>query len=419
MSMRDVLALILGGGQGSRLYPLTKLRAKPAVPLGGKYRLIDIPISLCINAGIPKIYVLTQFLSGSLHSHIYQTYKFDVFTAGFVRVLAAEETRTGMDWYEGTADAVRKQLWRLAHARAEDVLILSGDHLYRMDYSEFVGLHREERADVTIAVQPVGPEAASRFGILRKDSEGRITSFHEKPAPEELTGLESAPDSTQPYMASMGIYIFRADVLNQVLEETDAEDFGKEIIPAAIERFRVYAYEFDGYWEDIGTIRAFYEANLALGLPDPPFDFYDVEHPIYTRPRFLPPAVIDGCDLEQSVVADGCLIHGSDIRQSVIGLRSVVGPEVRIIRSVMMGADFFESPERRSENRKLGRPDVGIGRGSSIEGAIIDKNARIGEGVTIRAHDPQGEMVETEDYVIRDGIVVIPKNAVIPDGAVI
>jgi glucose-1-phosphate adenylyltransferase len=220
-------------------------------------------------------------------------------------------------------------------------------------------------------------------------------------------------------MASMGIYIFRADVLNQVLEETDAEDFGKEIIPAAIERFRVYAYEFDGYWEDIGTIRAFYEANLALGLPDPPFDFYDVEHPIYTRPRFLPPAVIDGCDLEQSVVADGCLIHGSDIRQSVIGLRSVVGPEVRIIRSVMMGADFFESPERRSENRKLGRPDVGIGRGSSIEGAIIDKNARIGEGVTIRAHDPQGEMVETEDYVIRDGIVVIPKNAVIPDGAVI
>jgi glucose-1-phosphate adenylyltransferase len=419
MAMRDVLALILGGGQGTRLYPLTKLRAKPAVPLGGKYRLIDIPISLCINAGIPKIYVLTQFLSGSLHSHIYQTYKFDVFTGGFVQILAAEETRAGMDWYEGTADAVRKQLWRLAHARTEDVLILSGDHLYRMDYSEFVALHRRERADVTIAVQPVGPDAAPRFGILKKNSEGRITSFHEKPAAEELPGLESAPDTDKPYMASMGIYLFRADVLNRVLVETDAEDFGKEIIPAAIENSRVYAYEFDGYWEDIGTIRAFYEANLALGLPDPPFDFYDVEHPIYTRPRFLPPAVIDGCDLEQSVVADGCLIHGSDIRQSVIGLRSVVGPEVRIIRSVMMGADFFETPERRSENRTLGRPDVGIGRGSSIEGAIIDKNARIGEGVAIRAHDPNAEMVETENYVIRDGIVVIPKNGVIPDGAVI
>jgi glucose-1-phosphate adenylyltransferase len=272
---------------------------------------------------------------------------------------------------------------------------------------------------VTIAVQPVGPEAASRFGILKKDGEGRITSFHEKPAPEELPGLESAPGTEKPYMASMGIYVFRADVLKRVLEESDAEDFGREIIPAAIEKSRVYAYEFDGYWEDIGTIRAFYEANLSLGLPDPPFDFYDVQGPIYTRPRFLPPAVIDGCDLEQSIVADGCLIHGSDIRQSVIGLRSIVGPEVRIIRSVMMGADFFETPERKSENRSRERPDVGIGRGSSIEGAIIDKNARIGEGVTIRAHDPDAEMVETDDYVIRDGIVVIPKNAVIPDGTVI
>jgi glucose-1-phosphate adenylyltransferase len=419
--MRNVVALILGGGQGSRLYPLTKLRAKPAVPLGGKYRLIDIPISLCINAGIPKIYVMTQFLSGSLHSHIYQTYKFDVFTDGFVQILAAEETLAGMDWYQGTADAVRKQLWRLrlTHGHTEDILILSGDHLYRMHYAEFVGLHREKRADVTIAVQPVGAEAASRFGILRKDGNGRITSFHEKPAAEELRGLESAPDTDKPYMASMGIYLFRADVLHRVLESTEAEDFGRQIIPAAIEKSRVYAYEFDGYWEDIGTIRAFYEANLALGLPDPPFDFYDVEHPIYTRPRFLPPAVIDGCDLERSVVADGCLIHGSDVRESVIGLRSVVGPEVRIIRSVLMGADFFETPELKSENEKLGRPHVGIGRGSSIEGAIIDKNARIGEGVTIRAQDPDSEMVETENYVIRDGIVVIPKNSVIPDGTVI
>jgi len=419
MSMRDVLALILGGGQGTRLYPLTKLRAKPAVPIGGKYRLIDIPISLCINAGIPKIYVLTQFLSESLHRHIYQTYKFDVFTDGFVHILAAEETRTGMDWYQGTADAVRKQLWRLEHARAEDVLILSGDHLYQMDYTEFVKLHREKRADVTIAVQPVGPEAATRFGILKTDVDDQITSFHEKPAAEELDGLASAPGTEKPYMASMGIYLFRADVLQRVLERSEAEDFGKEVIPEAIDSHRVYAYQFDDYWEDIGTVRSFYEANLALGHPDPPFDLYDMEHPIYTHPRFLPPSVTDGCDLEKAVVADGCLIHGSDIRESVVGLRSVIASEVRIIRSVMMGADFFETPERKAENRALGRPDVGIGRGSSIEGAIIDKNARIGEGVTIRAHDPDGEMVETENYVIRDGIVVIPKNSVISDGTVI
>ena len=419
MPMRDVVALILGGGQGTRLYPLTKLRAKPAVPLGGKYRLIDIPISLCINAGILKIYVLTQFMSESLHRHIYQTYKFDVFTDGFVQIMAAEETRTGMDWYEGTADAVRKQLWRLEHTRASDVLILSGDHLYRMDYAAFVEHHRKKRADVTIAVQPVGPEAATRFGILKKDVDDRITSFHEKPPTEELDGLESAPGSDKPYMASMGVYCFRADVLQRVLTGTEAEDFGREIIPAAIDNARVYAYEFEGYWEDIGTVRSFYEANLALGRPDPPFDFYDLEHPIYTHPRFLPPTVTDGCDLEQAVVADGCLLHGSDIKQSVIGLRSVIGPEVRLIRSVLMGADFFETPERRAENRALERPDVGIGRGSSVEGAIIDKNARIGEGVTIRAHDPESEMVETEDYVIRDGIVVIPKNAVIPDGTVI
>lgn len=419
MSMRDVLALILGGGQGTRLYPLTKLRAKPAVPLGGKYRLIDIPISLCVNAGILRIYVLTQFLSESLHRHIYQTYKFDVFTDGFVHILAAEETRTGMDWYQGTADAVRKQLWRLEHARPEDVLILSGDHLYRMDYAEFVELHRENRADVTIAVQPVDAEAATRFGILKMDGDGRITSFHEKPAPEELDGLASAPGTEKPYMASMGIYVFRADVLQRVLRRSEAEDFGREVIPDAIEDSRVYAFEFDGYWADIGTVRAFYEANLALGQLDPPFDFYDMEHPIYTHPRFLPSSVTDGCDLEKAVVADGCLIHGSDIRESVVGLRSVIGPEVRIIRSVIMGADFYETPERKAENRALGRPNIGIGRGSSIEGAIIDKNARIGEGVTIRAHDPEGEVVETENYVIKDGIVVIPKNAIIANGTVI
>jgi len=419
MAMQDVMAVIMGGGQGTRLYPLTKLRAKPAVPIGGKYRLIDIPISNCLNSGIHKVYVLTQFLSASLHRHIYQTYKFDLFSGGFVYILAAEETPRGMDWYQGTADAVRKQLPRFVHARVEDILVLSGDHLYRMDYAEFVELHREERADVTIAVQPVARADAPRFGILKTDEEGRIISFHEKPQADELDGLESLPDSDRPYLASMGIYVFRQDVLQEVLEESEAEDFGRQIIPAAIESLRVYAFPFDSYWEDIGTIRAFYEANLSLTLPEPPFDFYDPKNPIYTRPRFLPSSRADGCDLEQTVLAEGCLIQQSDIRESVIGLRSIIGPDVRIARTVMMGADFYETPEQRAENRRLGRPDVGIGRGSIVEGAIIDKNARIGGGVAIRSHAPDEEMVEADNYVIRDGVVVIPKNSVIPDGMII
>ncbi|RLC66684.1 MAG: glucose-1-phosphate adenylyltransferase [Chloroflexi bacterium] len=419
MPTRDVMAVILGGGRGTRLYPLTKLRAKPAVPIGGKYRLIDIPISNCLNSDIHKIYVLTQFLSASLHRHIYQTYKFDIFTGGFVYILAAEESPSGMDWYQGTADAVRKQLPRFAHTRVEDILILSGDHLYRMDYGEFVETHREKRADVTIAVQPVASADASRFGILKTDEDDRIVSFHEKPAPDEFEGLESISNSDRPYLASMGIYIFRPDVLQEVLEGSDAEDFGKQIIPAAIEQLRVYAFPFHGYWEDIGTIRAFYEANLALTLPQPPFDFYDPQCPIYTRPRFLPYSSTDGCDLVRTVLAEGCVIHQSDIREAVIGMRSIIGPGVRIARTVMLGADFYETPERKKENRSLGRPDVGIGRGSSIEGAIIDKNARIGEGVIIRPHEPDDEMIETDNYVIRDGVVVVPKNAVLPDGTVI
>ena len=419
MAMRDVLAVILGGGQGTRLYPLTKLRAKPAVPFGGKYRLIDMPISNCLNSGIEKIYVLTQFLSASLHRHIYQTYKFDLFSGGFVYVLAAEETPRGMDWYQGTADAVRKQLSRLVSARVEDIIVLSGDHLYRMDYAEFLEVHRENRADVTIAAQPVALADASRFGILKMDRDGRIRSFQEKPSPDRLAELECMPLSDRPCLASMGIYLFRQDVLRRVLEASDAEDFGKQIIPAAIERLRVHAFLFDGYWEDIGTVRSFYEANLALTLPDPPFELNDPQNPIFTRPRFLPPSYTDGCTLEKTTLAEGCLIRRSNVRESVIGLRSVAGPSVRIVRTVMMGSDFYETPERKAENRRLGRPDVGIGRGSAIEGAIIDKNARIGEGVTIRSPAPGAKMLEAENYVIRDGIVVIPKNAVIPDGTVI
>lgn len=417
--MRDILAVILGGGRGTRLYPLTKLRAKPAVPIGGRYRLIDIPISNCLNSDIHKIYVLTQFLSASLHRHIFQTYKFDLFSGGFVDILAAEETTTGMDWYQGTADAVRKQLTRFANARVDDILILSGDHLYRMDYGEFIEFHRERRADVTIAAQPVSLADASRFGIFKTDKDGQILSFYEKPQEDELEGLECIPDSDRPCLASMGIYIFRTNVLREVLEEPDAEDFGKQIIPAALESHRVYGFLFDGYWEDIGTIRSFYEANLALTLPNPPFDFYNPRHPIYTRPRFLPPSRANGCHLDRTSLAEGCIIEKADIRESVIGLRSVIGPDVHVTRTVMMGADFYETPEREVENRRLGIPNVGIGRGSRIEGAIIDKNARIGENVTIRSREDETEFVETENYTIKEGIVVIPKNAVIPHETII
>jgi glucose-1-phosphate adenylyltransferase len=419
MAMQDVMALIMGGGRGTRLYPLTKLRAKPAVPIGGKYRLIDVPISNCLNSGIQKIYVLTQFLSESLHRHIYQTYKFDLFSGGFVYILAAEETPGGMDWYQGTADAVRKQLPRFVYSRVEDVLILSGDHLYRMDYFDFVAFHREKRADVTIAVNPVSFDDASRYGIVKAGEDSRVTSFHEKPGPDELEGLECVLGSDRPCLASMGVYVFRQDVLRKVLEESDAEDFGKQIIPAAVENLRVYAYPFSGYWEDIGTIRTFYEANLSLTLPDPPFDFYDPRNPIYTRPRFLPYSRADRCHMERTVLAEGCLIRDAEIHESVIGLRSIIGPGVRIARTVMMGADIYETPERKAENRHLGQPGIGIGRDCVIEGAIIDKNARIGEGVTIRAHSPDEEVAETEHYVIRDGIVVVPKDTVIPDGMVI
>ncbi len=419
MPAPDVLAIVLGGGRGTRLYPLTKMRAKPAVPIAGKYRLIDIPISNCINSGLTRIFVLTQFLSASLQRHVYQTYKFDVFSQGFVEILPAEQTLTSTDWYQGTADAVRRQMNRFLSRAPEDALILAGDHLYRMDYRDFIRFHRESRADVTIAVLPISADEASRFGILKTNGEGRIVAFREKPqGAEALAGLESYPGQTRPYLASMGIYIFRMDVLARLLEEVPGEDFGRHIIPAAIESARVYAFPFRGYWEDIGTISAFYEANLALTRPNPPFDFYDPRHPIYTRPRFLPASRIDGCRLERTVVADGCRLYEADIEESIVGLRSVVRPGARLRQVVMMGADFYESEDQKAENRRLGRPHVGIGQDAYIERAIIDKNARIGRGVTIRSHAGEPDR-EEENYVIRDGIVVIPKNAVVPAGTVI
>lgn len=415
MQLQDVLAVVLGGGRGARLYPLTKLRAKPAVPIAGKYRLIDIPISNCINSGITHIFVLTQFLSASLHRHVFGTYKFDVFSGGFVEILPAEQTLTRADWYQGTADAVRQQMHRFLSREPEDMLILSGDHLYRMDYSQFIHFHRESRADVTVAVLPVSATDALRYGILQTNDEGRIVAFREKPqGAEALEGLESRHGDGRPYLASMGIYVFRMDVLVRLLEENSGDDFGRHIVPAAIESVRVYAFPFDSYWEDIGTITAFYEANLALTRPNPPFNFYDPHHPIYTRPRFLPPSRIDGCRMEQVVVAEGCWLYNSDIEECIIGLRSVVRPGAQLRQVVMMGADYYEDDAEKAENRRLGRPHVGIGQGVHIERAIIDKNARIGQGVIIRSHEGEPDQ-EEEHYVIRDGIVVIPKNATIPN----
>jgi glucose-1-phosphate adenylyltransferase len=417
--MSNVLGLILGGGVGTRLFPLTKLRAKPAVPVGGKYRLVDIPISNCINSGVRKICVLTQFNSVSLHRHIAQTYKFDRFSGGFVQILAAEQTPESTDWYQGTADAVRKQTLEIRATRTDDVLILSGDHLYRMDYRPFVELHRAMTADVTIAVLPVSGIEVGRYGILKMDQGGRITTFAEKPQTEDqLKGLVSLPGSETPYLGSMGIYLFTEPFLQWILKEATEPDFGKHIIPAAIEMGRVFAYRFEGYWEDIGTIESFFRANLALTDPHPAFDLYDPANPIYTRARFLPGSRVNYCQLVRVLLADGCRLERAIVTESVIGLRSIVKPGAQLRQVVMMGADYFETDEAIQENRNRRGPDIGVGDNSVIERAILDKNARIGRDVHIRAHTPADD-VDEENYTIRDGIVVIPKDAIIPDGTII
>jgi len=416
--MNDVLAVILGGGAGTRLYPLTKLRAKPAVPLAGHYRLIDIPISNCIHSGVNRMYVLTQFNSVSLHRHITHTYHFDNFSAGWVRVLAAEQTPLSKSWYQGTADALRKQLFQLQVPRPRDILILSGDHLYRMDYAEFVHCHTINEADLTIAVKPVSTEDAPRMGILKVDKEGRIVDFVEKPAAEQLEGLESL-EGDKPFMASMGIYVFRAEALGKMLRTETGSDFGKHIIPAAIKKGkRVFAHRFDGYWEDIGTIRAFYDVNLALTGATPVFDLYSAEWPIYTRARYLPGSRVVDSNLMRVLLAPGCRINSATIADSVVGLRSAVDQGAHLHRVVMMGADYYESILEKEENRHLGLPDMGVGAGSVIEGAILDKNVRIGRNVVIRNHEGAGDE-ETDSYVIRDGLVVVPKGAVLPDNTVI
>ncbi|MGD8307351.1 MAG: glucose-1-phosphate adenylyltransferase [Ignavibacteria bacterium] len=414
--MLDVLALILGGGRGTRLYPLTEKRSKPAVPLAGKYRLIDIPISNCINAGIDKIDILTQFRSVSLHRHIASTYRRDIFTKGWVDILAAEQTPRSDAWYQGTADAVRQQLVEIINADTKYILILAGDHLYQMDYREFVDYHISTEADITIAVQPVEEDLTSALGILKRDTSGAITDFCEKPDKKQLSGLVSLHGTKKPYMASMGIYVFTTDLLIELLK-TEGNDFGKDIIPKALGNYKVMGHIFEGYWADIGTIRRFYEVNLEMTSPDPPFKF-DMADTIYTHPRFLPPTEIQGAKLNQVLVADGCKIGDSQITNSVIGLRSRIDDGAVIKDSILMGADFYETNEMKEENRKLGRPDIGIGVNSIIESAIVDKNARIGKNVRITKNDGRDEM-ENENWAAREGLVIIPKNGIIPDNTVI
>ena len=418
--MRNVIGVILGGGQGARLFPLTQLRSKPAVPIGGKYRLIDIPISNCLHSGVNRIFALTQFNSASLHRHISTTYRFDSFSDGFVEILAAEQTQDSVDWYQGTADAVRQQLRHLLSRRADQVLILSGDHLYRMDYRAFIEEHRARGADVSIAVKPVTREAAPALGIVQVNGQGRIVDFREKPQDEaELDALRlPAADSEDCYLASMGIYVFEPQVLVSLLMSSDQDDFGKHIIPGAIHKIGVFAHTFDGYWEDIGTIRSFYEANLALTDQQPPFDFYRADAPIYTHARFLAGTRLEDCHIERGIICEGSYVRSARIERSVIGIRSVIGENCQISNTIVMGADSDESPADRARNAAQGIPDMGIGANSTITGAIIDKNARIGERVCITNKDRGVEADET-NYYIRDGIVVVPKDAVIPAGKVV
>ncbi len=413
--LNNVLAIILGGGVGRRLYPLTRQRAKPAVPIAGKYRLIDVPISNCINSGIQRIAVLTQFNSVSLHRHINQTYTFDDFHQGWVQILAAEQTPRSTDWYQGTADAVRKQLFEIKATGAEYVLILAGDHLYRMDYDQMVAFHQAREAEITVAVQPVAAGEAYRFGLLQRNAAGRITAFVEKPRdPDVLAQFISRDDPDRPYIGSMGIYVFNTSVLVDVLENSTLGDFGGEVIPNSLANHAVYGFDFDGYWEDIGTIRSFYETNLSLTRTDPPFNFYDPVRPIYTRPRYLPGSVIDGATLKNVLLADGCQICKAEISDSIVGLRSQIADGVRMDHTILMGADYYDSPDTM---RRSPIP-IGIGANCQIEGAIIDKNVRMGEGVVIKPF-PRGTEIDNGSWAVADGIVVVPKSTTLYPGTFI
>jgi len=410
--MNDVLGVIMGGGKGSRLHPLTQLRSKPAVPIAGKYRLIDIPISNCINSGIHRVAVLTQFNSVSLHRHISQTYNFDVFHTGWVQIWAAEQTPQSADWYQGTADAVRKQLFEIQATGAEYVLILAGDHLYRMDYQEMAEFHWEKNADITVAVQPVAKDEAFRFGLLKVEADGQITSFVEKPKdPEVQKKFVSRDDPDRPFLGSMGIYMFKTNVLNDLLNyHLRSDDFGGDIIPGSIQSHEVYGFDFEGYWEDIGTIRSFYETNLKLTSTEPPFNFYDVKAPIYTHARFLPGSTVEESKLQDVLLAEGCRICKAEITHSVIGVRSQIAEGTVIKDSIVMGADYYNAEKPR------GNIPIGIGKNCHIESAILDKNARIGDGVKILPFPRDHEDIENSLFYVRDGVVVIAKDTEIPAG---
>ena len=419
----DVLAVILGGGRGTRLFPLTQMRSKPAVPIAGQYRLIDIPISNCINSNIFKIAVLTQFNSVSLHRHITDTYQFDRFHSGWVQIWAAEQTMDNADWYQGTADAVRKQLSQIVSANTKYVLILAGDHLYRCDYANMLDFHIKHNAKVTVAVQPVRKNEASRFGLLKTNSEGRIVDFKEKPKdPAVLESMKSSDDPERPFLGSMGIYIFDTDLLVDILSTKDYSDFGNNVIPYAIENSDVFGWSFDDYWEDIGTIRSFYETNLALTGDKPPFNFHDPKHPIYTIARTRPMAKVYNSRLDHAIVAPGAQVKAESVERSIIGVMGYVDTGSVIKNSIIMGADFEKYRNEADENPEKKGVLIGIGKNCYIENAIIDKNARIGSNTVIKAF-PDGTNLDDpapeKRYYVRDGIVVIPKNAVIEPGTVI
>lgn len=427
LNTSNVLSVIMGGGQGTRLFPLTKERAKPAVPLAGKYRLVDIPISNCINSGLRRIYLLTQFNSASLHRHISQSYKFDHFSGGFVEILAAEQTFTDASWYQGTADAVRKNKIHFRNHDWDYLLILSGDQLYRMDFRQIIEQHHETGADITIATIPVGRAETSGLGIMQIDAKRRITRFVEKPSDPGLQDSLKLDPAWYPqlgiqgkgelFLASMGIYVFSREVIFRLLEN-DWADFGKHIIPHSIKELNVYSYVFQGYWEDIGTIRAFFEANLDLTNELPRFNFFDMSSPIFSRPRFLPGSKINGAQIDHAIISDGCIINRATISHSIIGLRCIVSPGTILNRSVLLGSDYYESLESIVEHEKAGQPRIGVGSNCRIENTIIDKNARIGDHVVI---SPVGkpDKVDHPSYYIRDGIVIVPKSGVIPHGMVI
>jgi glucose-1-phosphate adenylyltransferase len=418
--MHDVIGVILGGGRGTRLFPLTLSRSKPAVPIGGKYRIIDVPVSNCLHSDIRRIYVLTQYQSESLNKHLSNTYKFDIFSSGYVALVAAEQTEERSDWFQGTADAVRRSMRHVGNEPWDDIVILSGDQLYRMDFREMLRTHRESRADATIAMKEVPADQTIGFGIMRVDKTGRIVQFDEKPPADRLSGLESwLPGRKDPaYLASMGIYIFRRRALEEALSNSKHDDFGRHVIPAAVPRLRVQAHVHEGYWEDVGTIGSYFQANLALTSPRPAFSFWDAHKPIYTHPRFLPATKIASCDISESLISEGCFIEKSRIERSVIGIRSRIADGARIRHSLILGADLYEGSIDLERQSLEGIPPIGIGEGTVIENAIVDKNARVGRNVRIVNESGEQER-DAANYHIRDGIVVVPKGAIIPDGTII